>query len=628
MAGGYDGSIRINTSIDTQGFQAGISKISSGMKGVMGGVIKSIGVVAAVAGIAVIALAMIGIAIAGMAIGIASFGVKLISAMSEAISRTSTYGQEISEIERLFADVKGACYAAFSPLIEAALPYIRTVINWLVNMLNTISMIIAALLGQKTVMQYIAGSADSASTATGRLAGNTSKAAKAAKGALAAFDQLNVLQQDTADNSELGGMGGGAMKFKVVPVPDDIIKTTWDSIKQWFHDVIIQPIEDWFQAAWVNIEVWAIVAWIHIKQAAADAWSWISQVWQDVGGWFQINVFGPVSKVFQDIVAIISALWTPIADWFQANVIGPLSDKFNGLVITLMSCWQEIYDGFIAPAVDGFMNYLWPIIAGFIQFVGDGVISWIIIWTSVLNQIFSIVSSIFDGIVFVVKLALSVFVATFKDRFDTIISIFQNTFLAITDVVSGIIDTIGGIIKFITGVFMGDWKLAWEGVKDIFKGIFESLGGIVKDVVNNIVDLINGLLRAYVTAINTIINGLNSLHVEIPSWVPVYGGKSWGMNIPNISAPQLPRLATGAVIPPNAAFLAMLGDQRSGTNIEAPANLIRQIVGEELDARGTGGNITVRFEGTMGELIRVLKPSIDRENQRIGTSLIAGGSVA
>jgi hypothetical protein len=76
------------------------------------------------------------------------------------------------------------------------------------------------------------------------------------------------------------------------------------------------------------------------------------------------------------------------------------------------------------------------------------------------------------------------------------------------------------------------------------------------------------------------------------------------------------------VIPPNSEFLALLGDQRSGRNIEAPEDLIRQIVREEVGDQ----NINITFGGTMGALIRTLKPYIDKENQRIGDNLIIGRS--
>lgn len=89
-----------------------------------------------------------------------------------------------------------------------------------------------------------------------------------------------------------------------------------------------------------------------------------------------------------------------------------------------------------------------------------------------------------------------------------------------------------------------------------------------------------------------------------------------------ISYTSVPRLATGAVIPPNREFMAVLGDQKRGNNIEAPEGLIRDIVRSELSAANvSGGDITIRFEGNLAQLGRVLQPVIEQEGRRRGTRL-------
>lgn len=90
----------------------------------------------------------------------------------------------------------------------------------------------------------------------------------------------------------------------------------------------------------------------------------------------------------------------------------------------------------------------------------------------------------------------------------------------------------------------------------------------------------------------------------------------------SFSAAGIPQLATGAVIPPNRRFTAVLGDQRNGMNLEAPEGLIRKIVREE---SGGGGSTVIRFSGSLAQLARVLKPEIEREGIRAGTPLAGGG---
>lgn len=177
---------------------------------------------------------------------------------------------------------------------------------------------------------------------------------------------------------------------------------------------------------------------------------------------------------------------------------------------------------------------------------------------------------------------------------------------------TGVEKVFKGIITFLKGVFTADWKLAWEGVKDIFKGVWNTIVSIVEGAINLIID-----------AINWCINQINKIQVDVPDWMTELTGMGdFGFRIPNLNKVSIPRLATGAVIPPNSEFLAMLGDQKSGNNIEAPESLIRQIVREE-----TGnGNIVINARGTMGQLIRMLKLEIEREDNRNGTSFAPGGA--
>ena len=89
----------------------------------------------------------------------------------------------------------------------------------------------------------------------------------------------------------------------------------------------------------------------------------------------------------------------------------------------------------------------------------------------------------------------------------------------------------------------------------------------------------------------------------------------------------LPHLAKGTVIPPNAPFMAVLGDQRHGTSIEAPLETIKQALAEVL-AMQEGGFETVtniNFTGDLAQLARILKPEIDTETRRKGGSLATGG---
>ena len=94
--------------------------------------------------------------------------------------------------------------------------------------------------------------------------------------------------------------------------------------------------------------------------------------------------------------------------------------------------------------------------------------------------------------------------------------------------------------------------------------------------------------------LNKIIEMINDIDFDIPDWVPVFGGKRFDINIPKVKSVKIPYLAQGAVIPPNAPFMAVLGDQRHGNNIETPEDLLRKVVREEA-GRGNGNGATYHF---------------------------------
>ena len=109
-------------------------------------------------------------------------------------------------------------------------------------------------------------------------------------------------------------------------------------------------------------------------------------------------------------------------------------------------------------------------------------------------------------------------------------------------------------------------------------GFLNSIVSGAKGAVNGLIRLFEGMANGVIKCINAIIKGLNKISFDVPNWVPEIGGKTFGFKIKNIPEVSIPRLAQGAVIPPNKEFLAVLGDQRHGTNVEAPLATIQEAV--------------------------------------------------
>ena len=114
---------------------------------------------------------------------------------------------------------------------------------------------------------------------------------------------------------------------------------------------------------------------------------------------------------------------------------------------------------------------------------------------------------------------IKTFVASAKAQGGVIGAVFQN----ISNRVNALKRIFNGVITFVKGVFTGDWRKAWQGVKDIFAGIFSSLGSVLKAPLNGVIGLVNGA-----------INKINGISFTVPDWVPVLGGRTFGASIPTI----------------------------------------------------------------------------------------------
>lgn len=116
-----------------------------------------------------------------------------------------------------------------------------------------------------------------------------------------------------------------------------------------------------------------------------------------------------------------------------------------------------------------------------------------------------------------------------------------------------------------------------------------------RNMANAIIGIFEAMANSAIRAINAIVQAANSLKFNIPDWIPDIGGKKFSFNLKPLEYINIPKLATGAVIPPNKEFMAVLGDQKHGNNIEAPESLLRRIMREE-----RGGNNTYTVNAQVG----------------------------
>lgn len=131
------------------------------------------------------------------------------------------------------------------------------------------------------------------------------------------------------------------------------------------------------------------------------------------------------------------------------------------------------------------------------------------------------------------------------------------------------------------------WSDIKSGAKSMWNNIFGADGAIVKfwdGLKNGFKELMNELRVGINSIISKTLSPVNKVFNKIKG-IEILGKSPFGW-IKTIPVPQIPKLARGAVIPPRAEFMAILGDQKNGRNLEAPEGLIRKIVREENGAKG------------------------------------------
>lgn len=263
-----------------------------------------------------------------------------------------------------------------------------------------------------------------------------------------------------------------------------------------------------------------------------------------------------INQLLPVIMQIIQAVLPVLVEFINAllpvlmQIVQAILPVFVQLISALLPILSQIVTA-IMPVIIQLLNTILPIIMQIIQAVLPILIQILNMLTPILNMIVSLLTPILNLIISLVEPILNlimsaitplinIFMSLINTVLQPIMPILQalaNIFTAvlgaaiqaIQPIVQSLISIFQGLINFITGVFSGSWSSAWSGVVQVFGGIFNGLVGLVKAPINAVIGLVNSA-----------INALNGISVTIPDWVPAVGGKTFGINLPNI-----PMLATG-----------------------------------------------------------------------------------
>lgn len=540
----------------------------------------------------------------------------------------------------------------FIPILQKILPIAIAVLR----IVRELADAIAKLFHFKLTEIDYSGVGNLASGAEDAAAGfdDATSAAKELKKSVMGFDELNILNGNTASGAGSAGVSGGSgfdFELPEYGFLNDVSKQA-DEVTQKLKNALpwILAIGSGF-AAWklgpklgldlqktIGLAV-GIFGALTLVQNILDAI--VNGVTEEnmTGMIFGMTLavtglyvaLGPVAGGITAIVSGLAVLAVAFSDaeksgWnFQNQMlaiagilaagvgIGILIGSWIPLLIAMIASLllsittstghgQELING-VKETLQGFIDFFAGIFTGDTERTAKGI-------EGIFSGLKGIIGSVIDGIRDWLNGLLDWIDKKTNGKLKPLITgikaIVTAVFGNIKQTVGNIIDDIktifSGLIKFISGVFSGDFDKAWEGIKDIFKGIW-----------NTIIDLLNGAINIIIKGINWLIKQMNKISFDVPSWVPFVGGKSIGVNIDYISENVLPRLAKGAVIPANDEFLAVLGDQTHGNNIEAPEGLIRKIVREESGGSGEV-HVTIVLDSVTG---KKLFETVVRENNAV-----------
>lgn len=375
----------------------------------------------------------------------------------------------------------------------------------------------------------------------------------------------------------IGGIKLGGIISSLVKMTSAFIVNTaaiWSNVAAWIADkaqtiaIYALMLKDVIQR---GLQTAAI--------AAQTAATWLLNAAQTA-----LNIVMSMNPIALIIIAIMALIAVFVLLWNKCDTFRQFWINLWAKIKSVASAAWKAIKGFFVSAWNN-IKKVWDAAVGF--FTG--------IWTGI-KKVFSGVGKWFKNI--------------FKGAWDGI----KNIWNGVKNFFSGIWDGIKSVFSHVTDWFKDVFSKAWEAVKNVFSaggkvfsGIKEGIVSTFKTVVNALISGINTIIKVPFNAINGMLNKIRN--IKILKYHPFK--KLWSEN--PLGVPQIPKLAEGAVIPPNKEFLAMLGDQKQGVNIESP---LSTIVDAFKQVQGENGGIS---ESSILEALKNMQINIYVEQDSKGT---------
>lgn len=511
----------------------------------------------------------------------------------------STIGAD-KQMSTSLAQIRGNLISAFAPIYNYILPAIRTLLAWLAKLTAVVSVFINSLFG-KTASQ-----ADASAKALYNQASATEAAGDAAEKAkkqLSGLDEMNRWESNDSSGGGGGGSSGIAPKFDL---SDQV-----DTGKIGKIAAVVRKLSPYVAAVAAGFAAWkigkkflgnlskakqlalavagAVLMAINIVDMLKNGTNFDNLTGYIIGAAAAVTglglAFGVLGGAITAIVAGLVLLGVAIRD--------VIKNGFNNKNLTAITVALLTIGGAIAIITGAWIPLLIAAIAA--------VVVWIVAkWTSIKEWISKTISSIdaaFEQHLANVEAGVAAVVDWVIEKWTAVKDWFRGLWEKVASGASSAWQGIKDAFKSVPEWFQGKFRDAWQKVKDVFSTGGRIWSGIKEGIENTFRTVVNAIIRGMNTIIAVPFNKINSMlnTIRNASFLGISPFKNmWGVN--PLPVPQIPMLARGAVIPANRQFLAVLGDQRNGNNLEAPESLLRQIVREEAGSAGSRYEFIARLD--------------------------------
>jgi phage-related protein len=352
------------------------------------------------------------------------------------------------------------------------------------------------------------------------------------------------------------------------------------------------------------------------------------------------------------LIDFLKLLWesvlVPLINWIIANllpVVAKIIDVVGTTAIKVIKSLIKII-GDVADTLSGIIDFLVGVFTGDWELAWQGIKE---IADGAWSLIKDIVTGTWDAIKAVTKGALSIIKSIINVTWNAIKAVTSTVWNAIKktlfSILNSIKSTVGTVVNAIRAKVTHTWKSTWSeatqtlknaatfifakvgaikdtitnkfnAARDAVKSAFEGIVNFIKRPINQAISIVNNA----VGMINNAIGGIESAFSFGPWTVPTpFGSKTIGFHATFPRIGTIPYLASGAVIPPRSEFLAVLGDQKKGNNLEAPESLLRQIVREESGkGQGDGNTYNVTVNASGRKLLDIIISEAEMRRNRNG----------